>query len=159
MTCLIFFCLNVVDVILLGCMDIKKIKPKIAELAEKYGLSLVLIFGSQATGITRAQSDTDVAYLSERPLDLMEKSAFSVALMEIFKTNFVDIVSLRNASPLLQKEIADSAIIAYESRKSLFNEFVINAIKKYFETKKLFKTRSEYLDYKINQYKKELKYV
>lgn len=140
-------------------MDIEKIKPKIAELAEKYRLSLVLVFGSQATGKTHIQSDADVAYLSENPMDIMEESEFSLALMEIFKTNFVDIVSLRNASPLLQKEIADSAIVAYESRKSLFNEFVINAIKKYFETKKLFKIRSEFLDYKINQYKKELKYV
>jgi len=79
--------------------------------------------------------------------------------MQIFKTNFVDIVSLRNAPPLLQKEIADNAIVAHESRRSLFNEFVINAIKKYFETKPLFNLRSEYLDYKISQYKKELKYV
>lgn len=146
-------------VLLLGCMDIEKIKPKIGELAEKYGLSLVLLFGSQATGVTHAQSDTDIAYLSENPMDIMGESALSVALMEIFKTNFVDIVSLRNASPLLQKEITDSAIVAYESRKSLFNEFVINAIKKYFETKKLFKIRSEYLNYKINQYQNELKYV
>lgn len=148
-----------VVVLLLDCMDIEKIKPKIAELARQYHLSLVLIFGSQATGITHPQSDTDVAYLSGNPMDIMKESAFSVALMEILKTDFVDIVSLRNASPLLQKEIADSAIVVYESRKSLFNEFVINAIKKYFETKKLFKIRSEYLDYKINQYQKELKYV
>jgi len=146
-------------VLLLGRMDMEKIKPKIAELADKYGLSLVLVFGSQTTGKTHPQSDVDIAYLSDNLLDLMEESALSVALMQIFKTNFVDIVSLRNASPLLQKEIADSAIVAHESRKSLFNEFVINAVKKYFETKKLFKIRSEYVSHKINQYKKELKYV
>ena len=140
-------------------MDMEKIKPKIAELAEKYGLSLVLLFGSQVTGKAHAKSDVDIAFLSDNPLDLMQESALSVSLMQIFKTNFVDIVSLRNASPLLQKEIVNSAIVAYESRKSLFNEFVINAIKKYFETKPLFNLRSEYLDYKINQYKKELKYV
>src|SRR3989344_5680723 len=140
-------------------MDMEKIKPKIAKLADKYGLSLVLLFGSQVTGKAHAKSDVDIAFLSDNPLDLMQESALSVSLMQIFKTNFVDIVSLRNASPLLQKEIVNSAIVAYESRKSLFNEFVINAIKKYFETKPLFNLRSEYLDYKINQYKKELKYV
>lgn len=143
----------------LDCMDIEKIKPGIAELAKKYGLSLVLLFGSQTIGKTHAQSDVDVAYLSDSPLDLTEESALSIALMQVFKTNFVDLVPLRNAPPLLQKEIADSAIVAHESRKSLFNEFVINAVKKYFETKKLFKIRSEFLNDKINQYKKELKYV
>ena len=153
------FCLKFVGVLLLGRMDMEKIKPKIAKLADKYRLSLVLLFGSQVTGKVHAKSDVDIAYLSEKPLGLTEESAISVALMQIFKTNFVDMVSLRNAPPLLQKEIADSAIVAHESRKSLFNEFVINAIKKYFETKPLFNLRSEYLDYKISQYKKELKYV
>ena len=111
-------------------MDIENIKPKIAKLAEKYGLSLVLLFGSQATGKTHPRSDVDIAYLSEKPVDLMEESAISVALMDIFKTSFIDLVSLRNASPLLQKEIADNATVVYESKKSLFNEFIINAFKK-----------------------------
>ncbi|MCK6462619.1 MAG: nucleotidyltransferase domain-containing protein [Candidatus Pacebacteria bacterium] len=140
-------------------MDIENAKPKIKELAEEYGLSLVVLFGSQATGKTRRGSDVDIAYLSEKPLELMEESSLSIALMEIFKTNFVDLVSLRNASPLLQKEIADNAVVVFESKKTLFSEFVINAFKKYFDTKKLLKARSEFLDFKIKQYQKELKHV
>lgn len=142
-------------------MDIEteKIKSKIAELAKKYGLSLVLLFGSQITGKTHKGSDIDIAYFSDKAIDMNNESRLIIELAEIFKTNSVDLVSLRNAPPLLQKEITDNATVVYESKKSLFNEFVINAIKKYFETKKLFKIRSEYLDYKINQYQKELKHV
>ena len=38
------FCLKFVGVLLLDPMDMEKIKPKIAKLADKYRLSLVLLF-------------------------------------------------------------------------------------------------------------------
>ena len=43
--------------------DFKILQPKIAEIAEKKKLSLVILYGSQATGKVRNDSDIDIAAL------------------------------------------------------------------------------------------------
>ena len=82
-------------------MDIETIQPKIKELAGKYHLSLVLLFGSRATGKIHARSDFDVAYLSEKPLDLMDEARMLCDLMPIFRSDKIDLVNLKKAPPLL----------------------------------------------------------
>ena len=139
--------------------DIEIIKQGIAKFADKYKLSLVVIFGSQVSGKIHSDSDVDVAYSSSAPLSLEDESSLILDLAGVFKTNLVDIVSLRASSPLLLKEIADNAVVLYESEKSLFSEFRLYSFKKYFESKRLFDLRRDYLDKKLGQYKKELKYV
>lgn len=139
--------------------DIDKIKQGIAELANEYKLSLVLVFGSRASGNIHSGSDIDVAYFSYLPLGLEDESRLALDLANIFKTNLVDLVSIRASSPLLLKEIADNAVVLYESKKSLFSEFRLYSFKKYFESKRLFELRRDYLNKKLGQYDKELKYV
>jgi len=139
--------------------DIDKIKQGTAQLADKYKLSMVLIFGSRASGKTHSGSDIDIAYLSSVSLSLEDESRLSLDLADILKTNLIDLVSIRASSPLLLKEIADNAVVLYESEKSLFSEFRIYSFKKYFESKRLFELRSDYLKKRLGQYDKELKYV
>jgi len=140
-------------------VDIEKIKPNLKNLAEKYGLSLVLLFGSRVTGKTHSKSDTDMAYFSDKPLSLSQESSFFIDLLPVVREKNIDIVSLKKASPLLLKEIFDNAIVLYEARESLFSELRIYAYRKYFDSKKLFDIRSGYIRGIINNYKKELKYV
>lgn len=139
--------------------DIDKIKLEIAELADKYKLSMALIFGSRASCKTHSGSDIDIAYLSSAPLSLEDESQLALDLAGILKTDLIDLVSIRASSPLLLKEIADNAVVLYESKKSLFSEFRIYSFKKYFESKRLFELRRDYLNKKLGQYDKELKYV
>lgn len=139
--------------------DIDKIKLEIAELADKYKLSMALIFGSRASGKTHSGSDVDIAYLSSAPLSLEEESQLSLDLADVFKTDLIDLISIRASSPLLLKEIADNAVVLYESEKFLFSEFRLYSFKKYFESKRLFELRRDYLNKKLGQYDKELKYA
>ena len=139
--------------------DIDKIKLEIAELADKYKLSLVLVFGSRASGKIHSGSDIDIAYLSSVTLSLEDESQLVLDLANILKTNLVDLVSIRASSPLLLKEIADNAVVLYESEKSLFSEFRLYSFKKFFESKRLFALRSDYLKKRLGQYNKELKYA
>jgi predicted nucleotidyltransferase len=133
--------------------DEPEVRARIVALAEKYHLSLVLLFGSQATGKTHKQSDYDVAYLSECPLTLMEESSLIVDLMPIFGTDAVDLISIHNASPLLAYEIARSAKTLYERIPGLFTSFYLYSLRQYEETKPLFELRSVYLDRKIAELK------
>ncbi|MEK7480790.1 MAG: nucleotidyltransferase domain-containing protein [Patescibacteria group bacterium] len=123
-----------------------EMRQRIVAIAEKYQLSLVLLFGSQATGKTHKQSDYDVAYLSERPLALMEESSLIVDLMPVFQTLTVDLVNLHNASPLLLKKIAERCMMLYEKERHLFAQFRIYAYKRYMEAQRLFRMRDQQLN-------------
>ncbi|RJQ31015.1 nucleotidyltransferase domain-containing protein [Candidatus Parcubacteria bacterium] len=41
-------------------------REKIKNMAEKYGLKLVLLFGSRVKGKVHEESDYDIAYLSDK---------------------------------------------------------------------------------------------
>ena len=121
-------------------MDIEKLKPKIAELAEKYGLSLVLLFGSQATGKTHPKSDVDIAFLTEKRLDLMDTIKLQMVFSETQKIKDLELVDIKNAGPLLLKQIAEKSVLLYENKKDSFPfyNFKIYAFKIFMESKRLF---------------------
>ena len=123
-----------------------EIRARISAIAEKYRLSLVLLFGSQATGKTHLQSDVDIAYFAQTPLSLATESKLVIDLMRVFHTNAVDLVSLKNAPPLLRYQIARSGKPLYERTPGLFSSFFIHALRQYEEAKPLFQLRSSYLD-------------
>jgi uncharacterized protein len=140
-------------------MDITEIKPKMEKLAEKYHLSLVLLFGSQATSKIHAHSDFDVAYLSEKPLDLMDESRLICDLMPVFRSDKVDIVNLKKAPPLLMKRIFDQHQILFCEDNAQYFNYQMYALRRYLEAKELFELKSKYLDYRIKKYQKELQHA
>lgn len=96
----------------------KKHKEKIQEIAEKYQLKLVYLFGSQATGKIGPLSDYDFAvYLEEKD----SKKRFDTRLKliadvsEILKTDKVDICILNDIEgPELKYNIIKEGIIIFE---------------------------------------------
>lgn len=140
-------------------MDDIKTKSKINELAQKYSLSLLLLFGSRAKGNERADSDFDIAYLSERKLDLMEEAKMICDLIEIFKSDKVDLTNIEKAPPLLMKHIFDDNKILFCADEKIYDTYRSYSLKRYMEAKPLFNLKSEYLDYRVKEYKKELQHV
>jgi predicted nucleotidyltransferase len=134
-------------------MDFSALKPKIAELAQTYGLSLVVLFGSQATGKTHKESDVDVAYLSGKKLSFDDEVQVNFRLTEIFRNDKVSLVNLKTASPLLLKQIMTKAIVLHEGMPHLFVEEFLRALRLYEEAKPLFELRRQYLDQKIAEYR------
>lgn len=118
---------------------------KVRELAQKYGLSLVVLFGSRATGKTHKRSDTDVAVRGERPIDLSELCALSVELPEAVRSPRVDVVDMRTAPPLLMREIARDGIVLYEKDPTEFARFQMYAFKRYVEARPLFEMRRTFI--------------
>ncbi len=74
------------------------LKPQIKELAERYGLSLVVLFGSQATGATHPKSDVDIAVLSTQTFDRDKRHD---GFWDIFKRDDVEMVNMGTASPTM----------------------------------------------------------
>lgn len=120
-------------------------RARVSAIAEKYRLSLVVLFGSQATGKTHKQSDVDIAILSEKELGLREMGELTLVFMQGLKTKDVDVVDLKTAPPLLLKQVATNAVLLYESKPLIFSTFRIYALKRYMEARPLFKLREEAL--------------
>ena len=126
----------------------KKINQKLLErLGEKYKLNFIVLFGSQADGTARAASDFDIAYSSQRDISYGEEAFLLSDLARAIKINpkQIDLVNIRNANPLLKKEIADQGVIIKEFVPDSFENFQVYAFKIYVEAKPLFRMQEEYV--------------
>lgn len=121
-------------------------KSRIAALAEKYGVSLMILFGSQATGKTHGESDADIAFASKRKLSPREIAHLAFDLSSIAEFSNIELIDLHDAPPLLLKNIAVSGIAVYESEPRAFALFKIYALKRFMEAQKLFALRTASLD-------------
>lgn len=122
-------------------LNTEQIKPKIKKLAEKHHLSLVVLFGSQATGKIHSQSDTDIAFLSRERMDLIDVSKMTMDFSKELGLGNLELVDMKNASPLLLKQVAQKSILLYEKELSLFADFKIYAYKRFMEAKPLLDLR------------------
>jgi uncharacterized protein len=121
-------------------------KQKIEEFAKKHGLSLLVLFGSQATGKTHKKSDIDIAFISSKKLSLREVANLAFEATSILQDGPVDLVDVRNTSPLLLREIVQSGKILYEKESSTFILLKIYAHKLVMEAKPLLKLRRDSLN-------------
>ncbi len=131
-------------------------KEKITDIAKRYNLALVVLFGSRARGDGRHKSDFDIAYSSIEPMELSKENQMAVEFHSVFKTINVDIVNLRNASPLLLQKIVNEGIPIYEVKESLFNNLYLYAARIFRESKNLNDLRREYVLHRAEQFKQDV---
>jgi predicted nucleotidyltransferase len=79
----------------------------VALLDERFGLDALLVFGSEATGTGRRDSDLDLAALLRRRPDALELLDAQTTLEEIVGRD-VDLVDLAAASPILARQVLRS---------------------------------------------------
>ncbi|OGI64273.1 hypothetical protein A3H53_03675 [Candidatus Nomurabacteria bacterium RIFCSPLOWO2_02_FULL_40_10] len=118
-------------------MNVADLKSKIAPLAEKYGLKLIVLFGSQVSGKTHRESDYDIAYLSKKELSLEEESGFMYGLMPILKIRderLVNIVDMKTAGPLMLYSITNKGRVLFEREIGSFFALKIYAWKVFVDT-------------------------
>ncbi len=138
---------------------VAEIQARLEPLVKKYGLTLLVLFGSQATGTTHAHSDVDIAYSAQPQLSLTNECGLIVDLMPVCGAEHIDLSSLARAPALLMKEIALTGIPLHESLDTPFSDFIVRAIHEYEETKPLFLARSQYVAYRAEIYRRELAHV
>ena len=123
-------------------IDAEKIKPEIKKLAQKYGLSLVVLFGSQVTGRTHKESDIDFAFMVDKHISPRETAEILFDFTRYLKIGAnIELVNLKNSSPLLLKQIAMNSLLMYEKEPHSYNLFKIYALRRYMEERKFLKLR------------------
>ena len=80
-------------------IDIEKIKPDVANLAQKHNLALVILYGSQATGKAREESDVDIAVLGKIKISSDILINLDDEFARIFRARELDVKSLHSTNP------------------------------------------------------------
>ncbi len=105
----------------------------INELVAKFGLTLLVYFGSYGTPSYRETSDIDIAFLSEQTLDGKAKLELLHDLIVVHQKSEIDLVDLRTAEPILRCEIALKGRNLYEKEEGLFERYSLYYIKRFYE--------------------------
>lgn len=85
-------------------------RQRIAEIAERHHLDLVVLFGSTARGRAHAQSDVDVAVRASSRCDFDVLDAIERDVRAVVG-RAADVVDLRTAPPLLAGRIARDGVL------------------------------------------------
>lgn len=100
----------------------------LVKLCQAHGLDLVLLYGSQASGHTHADSDVDVGVLRWGSLipsaDYLE---IYQGLSEIIRYGDLDLVDLNRVPGLLKHIACERGLVLYESRPGIFAHFRVLA--------------------------------
>lgn len=123
----------------------------IESTAKKYGLKLVLLFGSQIEGRIHGESDIDIAYLPGKSLDFEQEYRLNYEFTRIFQKDRVDTVDMVKAPPLLFYAIFQHPRVLFQESELLFPTYRAYAFKKYVETKPLYEEKFRRLKTRVNQ--------
>jgi len=126
-----------------GVFSIDEIKAKLASLFEDEALQFVLLFGSQSSGQAYPESDIDLGFLYDEPVDLLN---LTNKVIQVLRKDRVDVVDLRRANPLLCYSAARQGKLLYERCPGLFNRFYSLSFRRYVDTKKLRDARQRAID-------------
>ena len=93
----------------LGMLIDKEQKKQLERVAERYHLTLILLFGSAVSGGRHAGSDLDIAISSELPLGWREYGSFIEDMKSMFgvESETIDVSFLDRADPLFLKRISE----------------------------------------------------
>jgi len=115
-----------------------EIKRRLAPMFTDETLDLVILFGSSAAGRLHRGSDIDIGFLFDRREDVVNLTNRATGLL---RTDKVDVVDLRRASPLLMYAAARQGIPLYERMPGSFAGFYSLSFRMYVDTEKLRRAR------------------
>src|SRR4030042_2608486 len=114
--------------------SIAETKERLTPLFEDESLQLVLLFGSALTRNMHKGSDIDLAFLYDKPVDVV---SLTNRVIRLLHCDMVDVVDLRSANPLLRFSVAQKGRPLYEKSHGVFNAFCSLAFRMYVDSKKL----------------------
>lgn len=123
-------------------------RRRLRPIAEKYGLRLIVAFGSQVNGHTHPESDVDVAVLAEKRLPFARQLDLWLELSQAFRAD-VDLSVLNHAEPLLLYQVARKGRVLYQVERRAWPEFRGYAHRYYWDTQKLRDNLNRYIKHQI----------
>ena len=116
-------------------MDLNIDKERLKKLCQKYGIQLLILHASYATGNAVSKSDIDIGILGRERFDSNNRLGILNDFSEVFGDKF-DPVFLNGAEPLISYQVAIHGKLLYEETRGLFQRFRIQTVAKYMDSKK-----------------------
>lgn len=128
----------------------KQRSPSITDIAKKYHIDLLYLFGSTARGDRHAGSDVDIAYHAPKLLNPREHLKLITALgsLRMIPSGEIDLVALNRAPSLLQYQVLTEGKKLYGSDRA-DDRFYRSTLKQYIDAKPIFNATAEYVHTKI----------
>lgn len=101
--------------------SVAEIARMLSPLFKEEELQLVLLFGSISSGVFHPQSDIDLAFLYEKPVDILDLTNKVIRLLH---SDLVDIVDLRRASPSWPSPLLNKAEFFMRSPRAYSTFFI-----------------------------------
>jgi len=122
-------------------------RKKLNRIADRHGISLILLFGSALTGKRHAGSDLDIAVLfrKERSPTSPEYSELVHGFQKIFPDQPVDLSIINHADPLILKKITENCRLLYGAPGRLM-ELKIYTFKRYQDHRRYFEMERQYVE-------------
>lgn len=118
-------------------------------VARRYGIRLLLRFGSSVTGRVHAGSDLDLGVLVDHMPDSFSVLAdCQTDLQALAPGREVDLVVLNHADPLLLKQVTDHCELVHGSPRQL-EALKLYAFKRYQDHRRYLDMERSYVDRKI----------
>jgi len=112
---------------------------KLAKIFKKQNVVLAYLFGSQAKGNIGPLSDIDIAVYFDESVPANERFDLRLEtlgqLMDLFKTDEVDLVVLNDAPPLLSHRILKEGTLIFSDNHKKRLDFEVKAVLKYLDWK------------------------
>jgi predicted nucleotidyltransferase len=117
-------------------------REKIEKYAFEKGIKFIILFGSQALGNRRENSDFDVAVLTTREKNISVLENYSEILDFLSKTlgipdYRIDLTNLNKANPFLKYEVVCSGKLLYGDEDE-YADYRAGAFKDYIDSQPLF---------------------
>ena len=119
--------------------------PGIGKLAQRFGLRLILQFGSTLTGMTHDRSDLDLAVqLDSFPVSLQTILEIQEALQVQFPGSEVDLAIVNRANPLFLQKIMESCRLLFGTPQD-FARLRLHAFKAYQDFRPYLELERQYV--------------
>lgn len=132
----------------------KSIKLEIANIAHKFGLNLIMQFGSSLDDnkLEHSESDIDIAFLPKNhDFDLKQliDLQYDLAVVHGVFEDKVDIVNLKRTSSLLAFQVATKGEVLFDEDGHQFNQFYISALREKIDEADLYQLQNDILNMKV----------
>lgn len=118
---------------------------RIALVAQRHHLQLVVLYGSCAKGTERPESDIDLAVLGSVPLSFEALLRLYNEFSYVFPGREIDVKSMRGATPFFQYQVMKDGILLY-GNDHLFTRLKVYTIRMQQENVKLRNLRDVLLE-------------
>ena len=121
-------------------------RSRLEAVARKYGIVLLIQFGSTVSGREHPGSDVDLAVLVAAPApSLWTVAALSADLQEFYPRREVDLALIGRADPLFLKKITENCRLVYGAPRRL-HELKMYAFRRYQDHRKYLALEALYVD-------------